>query len=154
MTDETNQSARCTLKTAYTIYIENVKTLEIGKDIRGIMCESMWCYQTREIIERLLNQLLLKQRTQKPVINAMMAADYAESNLTNPKDEFSARRFANLSERKRELSWAKIQIGQALRAQGGCLGTESRRKTWQAAKSCGEEQISIISADIRMRELN
>ena len=28
-----------------------------------------------EIIERLLNQLLLKQRTQKPVINAMMAAD-------------------------------------------------------------------------------
>ena len=75
MTDETNQSARCTLKTAYTIYIENVKTLEIGKDIRGIMCESMWCYQTREIIERLLNQLLLKQRTQKPVINAMMAAD-------------------------------------------------------------------------------
>ena len=34
MTDETNQSARCTLKTAYTIYIENVKTLEIGKDIR------------------------------------------------------------------------------------------------------------------------
>lgn len=57
-----------------------------------------------EIIERLLNQLLLKQRTQKPVINAMMAADYAESNLTNPKDEFSARRFANLSERKRELS--------------------------------------------------
>ena len=49
-------------------------------------------------------QLLLKQRTQKPVINAMMAADYAESNLTNPKDEFSARRFANLSERKRELS--------------------------------------------------
>jgi hypothetical protein len=41
MTDETNQSARCTLKTAYTIYIENVKTLEIGKDIRGIMCESM-----------------------------------------------------------------------------------------------------------------
>ena len=109
MTDETFQSARCTLKTAYTIYIENVKTLEIGKDIRGIMCESMWCYQTREIIERLLNQLLLKQRTQKPVINAMMAADYAESNLTNPKDEFSARRFANLSERKRELSWAKIQ---------------------------------------------
>ena len=75
MTDETNQSARCTLKTAYTIYIENVKTLEIGKDIRGIICESMWCYQTREIIERLLNQLLLKQRTQKPVINAMMAAD-------------------------------------------------------------------------------
>ena len=69
------QSARCTLKTAYTIYIENVKTLEIGKDIRGIMCESMWCYQTREIIERLFNQLLLKQRTQKPVINAMMAAD-------------------------------------------------------------------------------
>ena len=49
-------------------------------------------------------QMLLKQRTQKPVINAMMAADYAESNLTNPKDEFSARRFANLSERKRELS--------------------------------------------------
>ena len=42
------QSARCTLKTAYTIYIENVKTLEIGKDIRGIMCESMWCYQTRD----------------------------------------------------------------------------------------------------------
>jgi len=29
------------LKTAYTIYIENVKTLEIGKDIRGIICESM-----------------------------------------------------------------------------------------------------------------
>ena len=35
------KSKRCTLKTAYTIYIENVKTLEIGKDIRGIMCESM-----------------------------------------------------------------------------------------------------------------
>ena len=34
-------SGRCTLKTAYTIYIENVKTLEIGKDIRGIICESM-----------------------------------------------------------------------------------------------------------------
>jgi len=33
--------SQCTLKTAYTIYIENVKTLEIGKDIRGIMCESM-----------------------------------------------------------------------------------------------------------------
>ena len=48
MTDETFQSERCTLKTAYTIYIENVKTLEIGKDIRGIMCESMWCYQTRD----------------------------------------------------------------------------------------------------------
>ena len=47
-----------------------------------------------EIIERLLNQLLLKQRTQKPVINAMMAADFF--------------------------------TGQALRAQGGCLGTESR----------------------------
>ena len=29
------------------------------------------------------------------------------------------------------------------RAQGGCLGTKSRRRTWQAAKSCGEEQISI-----------
>ena len=28
--------------------------------------------------------------------------------------------------------------GQAGRAQGGCLGTKSRRKTRQAAKSCGE----------------
>ncbi len=28
-----------------------------------------------------------------------------------------------------------------IRAQGGCLGTKSRRKTWQAAISCGEKQI-------------
>ena len=31
--------------------------------------------------------------------------------------------------------------GQAGRAQGGCLGTKSRRKTRQAAKSCGEGHI-------------
>ena len=30
-----------------------------------------------------------------------------------------------------------------IRAQGECLGTESRRRTRQAAISCGEEQISI-----------
>ena len=30
-----------------------------------------------------------------------------------------------------------------IRAQGGCLGIRSRRKTRQAAKSCGEEQMSI-----------
>ena len=29
------------------------------------------------------------------------------------------------------------------RAQGECLGTGSRRRTRQAAKSCGELQISI-----------
>ncbi len=29
------------------------------------------------------------------------------------------------------------------RAQGGCLGTKGRRKTRQAAKSHGEEQMSI-----------
>ena len=49
-------------------------------------------------------KMLLKQENTKSVANAMATADYAESNLTNPKDEFSARRFANLSERKRELS--------------------------------------------------
>ena len=65
MTDETNQSARCTLKTAYTIYIENVKTLEIGKDIRGIMCESMLCYQNREIIERFNHSIAFKAENTK-----------------------------------------------------------------------------------------
>jgi hypothetical protein len=29
-----------------------------------------------------------------------------------------------------------------LRAHGGCLGTSRRRRTWQAAKSRGEEQAS------------
>ena len=37
-------------------------------------------------------------------------------------------------ERKRKI---KLQ-----RAYGECLGTWRRRRTWQAAKSCGEEQIS------------
>jgi|CZCB01.1.fsa_nt_gi hypothetical protein len=30
-----------------------------------------------------------------------------------------------------------------IRAQGECLGTRSRRRTWQAAKSCGEAQTAI-----------
>ena len=30
-----------------------------------------------------------------------------------------------------------------IRAQGGCQGTIRRRRTWQAAKSCGELQASI-----------
>ena len=30
-----------------------------------------------------------------------------------------------------------------IRAQGECLGTRSRRRTRQAAKSCGEAQIAI-----------
>ena len=39
------------------------------------------------------------------------------------------------------LEIKRFQVKQR-RAQGGCLGTESRWKTWQAAISCGEEQIS------------
>ena len=38
---------------------------------------------------------------------------------------------------KEEPQQVKLQ-----RAQGECLGTDSRRRTRQAAKSCGKEQIS------------
>ena len=38
------------------------------------------------------------------------------------------------------------------RAQGECLGTESRRRTQRAAKRCGESQVDAISADIRMEQ--
>ncbi len=30
-----------------------------------------------------------------------------------------------------------------IRAYGGCLGTNSRRRTWQAARSCGEAQAAF-----------
>ena len=33
--------------------------------------------------------------------------------------------------------------GQAKKAQGGCLGTKGRRKTRQAAKSCGEGHMPV-----------
>ncbi len=36
------------------------------------------------------------------------------------------------------------------RAQGGCLGTKSRRRTWQAAKSHDKLQASVIVMDVRM----
>ena len=40
----------------------------------------------------------------------------------------------------RTKSDEKIKL---IRAQGGCQGTIRRRRTWQAAKSHGEEQISF-----------
>ena len=36
-----------------------------------------------------------------------------------------------------------------IRAYGGCLGSQRRRRTWQAAKSCGEVQATV---DPRMSE--
>jgi len=44
---------------------------------------------------------------------------------------------------------SKIKL---IRAQGGCLGIRSRRRTWQAAISCGERHIRDRSADFRMGE--
>ena len=43
---------------------------------------------------------------------------------------------------RRYCTGRKCRTGQAERAQGGCLGTRSRRKTRQAAISCGEEHMS------------
>ena len=37
-------------------------------------------------------------------------------------------------------NWHKIK---RIRAQGGCQGTDCRRRTWQAAKSLGEPQAGI-----------
>jgi len=37
-----------------------------------------------------------------------------------------------------------------LRAHGGCLGTRSRRRTWEPAISAGELATKLRSGDIRM----
>src|ERR1700722_3379932 len=37
-----------------------------------------------------------------------------------------------------------------LRAHGGCLGRNRRRRTWQAAISFGEPHTGVISEDFRM----
>jgi hypothetical protein len=42
---------------------------------------------------------------------------------------------------------AKVKL---LRAHGGCLGTESRRRTWLTAISLGEPSAGVISGDFRM----
>jgi hypothetical protein len=52
--------------------------------------------------------------------------------------------FENRIEQKRNLNAIKI-----VRAYGGCLGTESRRRTWQAAISRVEPQAGI---DARISE--
>ena len=44
---------------------------------------------------------------------------------------------------KREQANVCFRLVKLERAQGECLGTESRRRTRQAAISLGEEQISI-----------
>ena len=46
--------------------------------------------------------------------------------------------------------WIKRFRFKLLRAYGGCLGTERRRRTWQAAKSYGKVQATVIAVDIRM----
>ena len=46
---------------------------------------------------------------------------------------------ATLGAKREGTRGATVKRG---RAQGGCLGARSRRKTRQAAKSCGEEQMS------------
>jgi hypothetical protein len=37
-----------------------------------------------------------------------------------------------------------------LRAHGGCLGRDRRRRTWQAAISFGKPHTGVISEDLRM----
>jgi hypothetical protein len=37
-------------------------------------------------------------------------------------------------------------------ANGGCLGSKRRRRTWNPAKSVGELEIGVITNDVRMGE--
>jgi hypothetical protein len=37
-----------------------------------------------------------------------------------------------------------------LRAHGGCLGRDRRRRTWQAAISFGKPHTGVITGDLRM----
>jgi len=37
-----------------------------------------------------------------------------------------------------------------LRAHGGCLGRDRRRRTWQAAISFGKPHTGVITGDFRM----
>jgi hypothetical protein len=56
--------------------------------------------------------------------------------LSPPDPDGSRRRFEKISSK----FLAKVK---KTRAQGGCPGTGSRRRTRQAAKSCAKEHISI-----------
>lgn len=60
----------------------------------------------------------------------------SEKGGATERSELSAQPGAN------RVQFAPTQV-KLIRAQGECLGTESRRRTRQAAISCGEEQISI-----------
>ena len=37
-------------------------------------------------------------------------------------------------------------------ANGGCLGSKRRRRTWNPAKSSGKLETSVIARDVRMGE--
>ena len=63
--------------------------------------------------------------------------------LTNArKERISVTLYWIYEDHATECYWITFKKVKLIRAQGGCLGTKSRRKTWQAAISCGKEQIS------------
>lgn len=92
----------------------------------------------------------------KLVLEAILLAEGTEEQTSEKQsnegdaDAFKSARiemeyFDGLKGRLKDLKHGTLPVWKVkrVRAQGGCLGTRSRRRTWQAAKSPGEEQTSI-----------
>ena len=52
------------------------------------------------------------------------------------------KRVKNYNSRENQRIQTKVKLE---RAQGECLGIGSRRRTWQAAKSCGQSQADVMN---------
>ena len=87
--------------------------------------------QEQIFIKIVNNQNEEKVQTSVSIIETMKETD---------RKAWQAGRYPPSRERTLHPNSSQVKLK---RAQGGCLGTKSRRRTWQAAKSCGEEQISI-----------
>ena len=82
----------------------------------------------------------------KKFFRKLRRVDYNFNNLwrltEKPEKNLFTKWINNVKEKWLSYSAVDMQVKHE-RAQGGCLGTRSRRRTWQAAISHGEEHISI-----------